>query len=331
VFNGVKRHAELIEEEALKQQELNKQLAKEFLQTETVVPIKSAVETSLADLKARLQNKIAEQRSKGGIPGNRAERDKLLPPRNKRVGGKDQNESKEPVDEESRNAKKKEAQQKRKEELEARISYGALKVDDSDKKKKLLTTADQPKRSETSTRSIMNVKKLIKKAQDGQARLAALKAEGKGDVVAEEKWDTLEKKAAGEKIRDDPRMLKKALKRLEKKKEHSSQEWQERRKKEESDKKERSDQKEKNVQDRKVKKIEKRGGVVASKPSTEASSEGDKRRRRPGFEGSNVSFKKNNSSPSTTGKKKNSFSSNPNKARSPLGSMAKKAKFDKQT
>jgi len=329
-FNNAISNAEAIEEAARKQEEQEKEIAKHYLKTEKLVPSKAKKtdDVSLAELRARLQSKIDAEKKKGGVPGARAERDKLLPPRPPRRqenrkddqedstsnGGRSEEtasvKSSEKSVGDSSEIPPKTKKKSTKEELEAKISFGVLKIDDDAHKK----IGDKPARSKTSTRSIINVKKLIKEAEKSQARMEALKAQGKEDVVQQERWDTLEKKAAGEKVRDDPKLLKKALKRLEKKKVHSAQEWQERKKQQEEDKKDRTDQRSKNIEERKMKKIEKRGGVVQKKE------EAKEKRRRPGFEGANAPWKKG----------KDQQQGGSDKKRKPEGGKTPKSPFSKK-
>ena len=284
--------------EATKESEKHEELLSKqlFAKAEGKEPKPNASDASLAELRARLQSKIESERKKGGVPGARAQRDLLLPPKPPRPPkiqkqeqseedeGKDDKEPESDNDEsvaaETPSAK---AKPNKKEEIEAKISFGILKLDDGKKK-----ISDKPARSATSTQSIINVKKLIKQAEQGQKRVEALKAQGKDEVVEKEKWEILEKKAAGEKVRDDPKLLKKALKRLEKQKVKASKDWQERKSEEQKEQDDKLNQKSKNVQDRKSKKIEKRGGVVQH-PKEETAKKG---RRRPGFEGSNAAFNK---------------------------------------
>ena len=231
----VKSNEEALAEATKAHEAMDKEIAAQVLKAGDVKPRKVIPEESLSELKARLQSKIESERKKGGIPGARAERDKLLPPRPPRPARKEAPESTDVKDgnadtmdgEEVDTTKTKKDSRDRKAEIEEKISYGNLKIDE---RKKIV--GDKPERSTTSTHSIINVKKLIKQAEHGQARVQALKNQGKDEIVKEEKWDTLERKAAGEKVRDDPKLLKKALKRLEKKKEKSSKEWHARKSKE---------------------------------------------------------------------------------------------------
>lgn len=258
--------------------------------------------TTVSELRARLQSRVEENRKRAGVPGARAERDKLLPPKQKKPRvAKEEGEGEEPASSDKvaveaapveaapvEAAPKKKAVvaaapvaavaapapvvavvaapapvvAAKKPTIEEQISYGALKIEQ-----------EKPKSESTSTSSILNVKKLIKKAQDGQARMEALKEQGKEHVVQEERWDALEKKALGEKARDDPKLLKKALKSLEKKKEKAGKLRKERKQTEDSGKKERISSREKNIKDRSKLQIQKRsGGRLQAVPASEEKS-----------------------------------------------------------
>ncbi|KAH9259706.1 hypothetical protein BASA81_002128 [Batrachochytrium salamandrivorans] len=268
---------------------------------------------TVSELRARLQSRVEENRKRAGVPGARAERDKLLPPKQKKprvakegeepLPPSDKQEGEEPssvssdkqekpatvrksaeaVIEAAPVAPKKKAPAPvavpvaatttavaavavapatKKPTIEEQISYGALKMEQQ-----------KPKSESTSTSSILNVKKLIKKAQDGQARVEALKEQGKDHIVQEERWDALEKKALGEKVRDDPKLLKKALKSLEKKKEKAGKLRKERKQTEETGKKDRISAREKNIKDRSKLQIQKRsGGRIQAVPASEEKS-----------------------------------------------------------
>ena len=269
-FNGVKSNADVIEMVSKQQEEKEKKIAKEYLKTETLAPRpkKKIDKVSLDELRNRLVSKIEAERKKSGIPGARVERNKLLPQHRQQKLRKD--------DKDEQGDEKNPNQGHSKEEIEAKISYGALKLE---REGRLSKEGSESESKKLSTKSIINVKKLIKKAEAEQARLEALKAEGKEDVVKHEKWEILERKAAGEKIKDNPKLLKKTLKTLEKKKVKSSQQWDERKKQEEDERKEREDSKNNNVIERKNKKIEKRGGVIKNAEQPQ------RKRQRPGFEG----------------------------------------------
>lgn len=63
---------------------------------------------------------------------------------------------------------------------------------------------------------------LLKKVQKTESKLSNLEARGKlaeaEGLVQEQKWSSALKRASGEKIRDDPNLLKKTIKKQEKKK-----------------------------------------------------------------------------------------------------------------
>jgi len=218
------------------------------LANETLVRPAATRASDVGELRERMAERILELRKKNGVAGSRAERDKLLPSkadrkRLKRAAAAAGTASPAPAANESK------------------LTFGAIKGvadDDADEGQRSAAT------SALSTKSIFNVKKLIKKAEASQERLAKLKEDGRTDLVEEQQWATAQKKAQGEKMRDDPRKLKQALKRLESKKKKAGEAWSERKAAADDAKKERIEARESNIEQRKKHK---------------------KKKHRPGFEG----------------------------------------------
>jgi acetyl-CoA carboxylase beta subunit len=96
---------------------------------------------------------------------------------------------------------------------------------------------------------------LLKKAENYESKIARLETQGKKEdavIVAEgRKWDTALKRAEGEKIRDDPFLLKKTIKKQDQLKQASRKKWQERIEHVDHQKKQRVDKRNTNIQARK--------------------------------------------------------------------------------
>lgn len=107
-------------------------------------------------------------------------------------------------------------------------------------------------------------------AQHKQSRLATLPADKQARAQSQDMWNAARSRAAGEKVKDDTSLLKKALKRHEGQKRKSEKEWKDR--KEGIEKSQDARQK-------------KREGNLA-KRKEEKGKGGGKKVRRPGFEGS---------------------------------------------
>jgi hypothetical protein len=114
----------------------------------------------------------------------------------------------------------------------------------------------------------------LSKAQRYQETLARLGAAGAaGDEASKSKKLALEfdhalRRAGGERLRDDPALLNKSLKRKQKAKARSGKEWAQRKAKEEAGSKERSDERNKNLatkRSRALKKADRNKGDAAGK------------------------------------------------------------------
>lgn len=69
------------------------------------------------------------------------------------------------------------------------------------------------------------MRKLIEEAEKKQRRMQELRDRGLGLGVSAEAWDTTLKRAAGDTIKDDPKVLRKAMKRMERSKQKSKARW----------------------------------------------------------------------------------------------------------
>ena len=127
---------------------------------------------------------------------------------------------------------------------------------------KITTTNANPK----------DYKKLIKKLQDKRENVEKLKLtepEKANEIELKDKWKTAIDKASGIKVKDDVGLLKKAVKKFEKKKERSKKNWQERVKETEANKNKAYDKRDKNiakrkekVKENKMKKLKKKGRIM---------------------------------------------------------------------
>lgn len=128
-------------------------------------------------------------------------------------------------------------------------------VDDVDKKL-------NKKKSKNPTANVKpkDYKKLVQKLQEKKEKFNELK-ESKPDeavkVETEDKWRNVLDKASGVKVKDDISLLKKSIKRVEKKKEKSKKEWNDRVKSVEQRQKIAQEKRQKNIDERKQKKKEK--------------------------------------------------------------------------
>jgi hypothetical protein len=121
-------------------------------------------------------------------------------------------------------------------------------------------------------------KTALEAAKKKKQRLSALDEAKRKDIEEKDLWLAAKKRAQGEKVLDDPTLLKKTVKRLEKQKSKSKQEWKERITSVEKGKAMRQKKREENLKKRKEEKGQKgKKGKKAGKPG--------KKVKRPGFEG----------------------------------------------
>ncbi|KAK6193533.1 hypothetical protein LQW54_012368 [Pestalotiopsis sp. IQ-011] len=126
-------------------------------------------------------------------------------------------------------------------------------------------------------------KTALLKFQNEKKRLEKLGEEKRKDVEEKEMWLSARKRAEGERIRDDEKLLKKAVKRKEVQKNKSEKAWKERAEGVQKSIKQRQQKREDNIKARKEQKLLGKGGKKKG---------GAKKKGRAGFEGSFAGGKK---------------------------------------
>ncbi|KAF1945784.1 SURF6-domain-containing protein [Clathrospora elynae] len=121
-----------------------------------------------------------------------------------------------------------------------------------------------------------DTKTALEAAQKKQARINGFDEEKRKDIQEKDLWLTAKKRAQGEKVFDDVGLLKKSLKRQQKQKDKSKQEWKERLTNVDQGKEAKQKKREQNLSKRKDEKGQK-GKKKVKKPG--------KKVKRPGFEG----------------------------------------------
>jgi hypothetical protein len=210
------------------------------------------------ELKERLQRRIAELR------GNRCTRPEFLnkPKKEKGKKSKAKNEKK---------GKGEGKKRKRDDDTEDGDGKDGKKVKKGAEEKQDIMYANvfvDPKEARRrKKRRVKNKKKALEQAKRLQE---AKKDPEKASKIA---WDTARRRAAGEKVHDDPKLIKESLKKEEKRQQKHAAQWKERQKTVDKQKKEKQKKRTENIRDRahqkKMRKIEKR----------------EKKLMRPGFEG----------------------------------------------
>jgi len=126
---------------------------------------------------------------------------------------------------------------------------------------------------------------LLKKAEAELQYLKSIEDTESGKEQVEKRmWERLNKKASGEKLKDDPKLLKKTLKREKARKKKSAKEWSERIKAQEEQQKKKAARREANLKAHSQRKRLKKAGKAAKKFANK------KKLSRPGFEGKKKHF-----------------------------------------
>jgi len=122
-----------------------------------------------------------------------------------------------------------------------------------------------------------DAKTALEAAQKKQARITAFDEDKRKDIQEKDLWLAAKKRAQGEKVFDDVNLLKKSLKRQQKQKDKSKQEWKERLTNVDQGKAAKQKKREENLKKRKEEKGQKGKKKAVKKPG--------KKVKRPGFEG----------------------------------------------
>jgi len=130
-------------------------------------------------------------------------------------------------------------------------------------------------------RAPLNV--LLKKAEAQKKELEDLKKNQRDQIHSKKVFEKLLQKAQGEKIRDNPTLLKKTMKRKQKQKAKSAAQWKERKDTVTRHQQEKQQKRTENIRNRKLNKGKK---AKDQKPTRKERKEGN----RPGFEGKRKSF-----------------------------------------
>ncbi|KAH8197003.1 hypothetical protein TruAng_008823 [Truncatella angustata] len=132
-----------------------------------------------------------------------------------------------------------------------------------------------------------DAKTALLKVQNEKKRLEQMNEEKRKDVEDKEMWLSARKRAEGEKIRDDEKLLKKAVKRKEVQKSKSEKAWRERAEGVQKAMKQRAAKREANIKERKDQKLMGKSGKKKG-----GAKKGGAKKGRAGFEGSSFGGKK---------------------------------------
>ncbi|TKA67910.1 hypothetical protein B0A55_09721 [Friedmanniomyces simplex] len=107
---------------------------------------------------------------------------------------------------------------------ETNFSFSRLAFEDGTAADPTLTSLADPRKR----KGPQDPRTALEAAQKKQSRIAGLDAEKQAEIAEKDMWLNARKRAHGERVRDDTSLLKKALKRKEKAKGKSGEEWHER-------------------------------------------------------------------------------------------------------
>lgn len=232
---------------------------------ETGVGVEEKRSLSLSELRKRLHEKIEEvssaKKDKESDEGLRKRRKRR---RERGEGGPDKKQQRLEEKKKRRDAvrKEKEVQQKK---VAVSVSRDQVSDESLSGPQFSFNRFEFNEPVKTGTKKKSNYKALIAKAEGKQRKLQELveQDEERGEAAADkEKWSKALLMARGEKVRDDPSLLRKTVKRLEKKKQGHVKKWRERVKAEQQRQETRQRKRQQNIRDRidkiKAKKTRKR-------------------------------------------------------------------------
>ncbi|KAL7267921.1 hypothetical protein RUND412_009481 [Rhizina undulata] len=163
------------------------------------------------------------------------------------------------------------------------FAFGKVMFDDGEQLDPSLQNFQKSRKRKGPTDVVAQMKQVEAK----KARLASMDEEKAQKIQEKDKWSKALKQANGEKVRDDEKLLKKALKRQEKAKKKSEKAWRERTENVAKSKAIRAKKREDNINARKEqKKLGKAGKKVKSAGKKKVQMKKKKGVARPGFEGS---------------------------------------------
>lgn len=170
-----------------------------------------------------------------------------------------------------------------KEDVDTNFAFGRLAFSDG---VQLSRDAAFVKSDGTKKKGPTDAKSKLAKLEAQKKRLATLDEDKRKEILEKETWLAARKRAEGEKVHDDEHLLKKAVKRKEKQKSKSANEWRERKEGVAKAQYDRSKKREENIKKKQdEKKARKLGIKVKGGKGKGGGKGGSKGKSRPGFEG----------------------------------------------
>ena len=299
-----------VQDDVVEKQDIPKKNAKKQVSEQE----KAQRQKNLEELRAKLQNRIKSMKEKRRAPGTRVEgapssREAILIQRKKKdetkkqkkelqsqQAGNDSDSSDEEIDNDIDNDVDSEvASKKRKlnDNLAKDVMFQNIIFDDGDRATSDLQRLRKVNRKAGPSKN--DIKAHLKILETKKAKLESKDELEQIKYKEKEKWQKTMLQAEGVKLRNDEKLLRKALKRKEAKKRKSSVEWQERKRSVAANISERAKRREENLQIRKDNKGKKRSQQTKMKRKYKGSVAANlpKKQKRAGFEGNLKSGKKN--------------------------------------
>lgn len=170
-----------------------------------------------------------------------------------------------------------------KDDVDTNFAFGRLAFSDG---VQLSRDAAYVKSDGTKKKGPTDAKSKLAKLEAQKKRLATLDEDKRKEILEKETWLAARKRAEGEKVHDDEHLLKKAVKRKEKQKSKSANEWRERKEGVAKAQYDRSKKREENIKKKQDEKKARKLGIKVKGGKGKGGGKGaSKGKGRPGFEG----------------------------------------------
>ncbi|ODQ45905.1 hypothetical protein PICMEDRAFT_17163 [Pichia membranifaciens NRRL Y-2026] len=279
-----------------KQQQQNVKAGKKTLSKEE----QEQRERKHKELKAKLQAKIQSMREKRKAPGTKApgaatSRQQILEERRKKAELKKEMKRKEAESSDDDDDDDDDAENVEGEETQdnSSVMFGNIEFLDGERVSSDLTSSRRVGKKKGPSNK--DIKGHLKKIEREKSRLGELDSDAKKKLEDKNKWQKALASVQGLKVKDDEKLLKKALRRKESKKRKSEREWKDRIQTVTDEKKMKADRRDENLRIRKANKGKGRKDQVKQLPSYKRSRANKKMpggAKRAGFEGGIRSHKK---------------------------------------
>lgn len=252
---------------------------------------KQAREQKQKELKAKLQEKIQKLREKRKAPGTKApgaatSREQILEERRRKEALRKQQRktAKAEEEEESSSSDESDAEAEPEADLAAAVIFGNIEFNDGERMSSDLKSTRKVGKKKGPANN--DIKAHLRKLEKQKEKLETLDKEAQREIAEKGKWTRALAAVQGVKVKDDEKLLKKALRRKEAGKRKSEMQWRERKQNVADDIKNRADRRDENLRIRKENRGRAKKDQIKHLPSfKKAHRLGKKGNKRAGFEG----------------------------------------------